>query len=176
MDEDRFAALVVAVQPVRGRGRGEGWAHVRRTGVHRPAFGGRVRLSNLQLLRRRSGCEIPDSAAIRDHRARPGGNDDPGRGLRPRRRGSSRHGLDDVSGAGRARQAPKVPGRDLHCGAVAISVRVSDLRGNNSDDDRGMRGRMGVLRRHLPRPHSRQHQGDRADGGSPRTKVRGGVS
>ena len=50
---------------------------------------------------------------------------------------------------------------DLHRRPLALPLRLPVLRGDDGDGHRGVRGRLGVLRRRLPRPHPRQHQGDR---------------
>ena len=59
LDEDRFAALVVAIQPVRGRDRGEGWATcaAEREFIARHLAGG-VRLSKICKLLRRRGVDV----------------------------------------------------------------------------------------------------------------------
>lgn len=59
LDEDRFAALVVAIQPVRGRDRGEGWATcaAEREFIARHLAGG-VRLSKIGKLLRRRGVDV----------------------------------------------------------------------------------------------------------------------
>ena len=91
-----------------------------------------------------------------------------------RKSSSTRAGSAGSSGSGWPSAA--LPGVDLHPGRVALPLRVPGSRGDDADGDRGLRSRLGVLRRRLRRGHPRQHVDDRADGGSARAADQPGLS
>ena len=107
---------------------------------------------------------VLDAAPVRGRRARlrPAWTDDPRRRRQARRGDPHRHRVDDAARARRARQATAVPRVDLHAARVAVQVRLPVLRGEHRDRDRGVRGRVGVLRRRVRRRRARLHPGDRA--------------
>src|SRR5579885_1755302 len=68
--------------------------------------------------------------------------------------------MDDAARARRARPAPALPRLDLHAERVPLPLRLPLLRRDDGQRDRGLRGRLGLLRRRVSRPHPGQHQGD----------------
>ena len=88
--------------------------------------------------------------------------DDPRRRRRARRGDADRHRLDDAARARRARARRRFRAWIFTPCAVALPLRLSVLRGDDRERDRGVRGGVGVLRRRVPRRHARQHEGDRA--------------
>ena len=59
------------------------------------------------------------------------------------------------AGCASAGHTPAVSRVDLHRRAIASSLRLPRLPGDDGHGHRGVRGGLGVLRGHLPRPHPR---------------------
>ncbi len=168
LTEERLAAVVTALRAAPARPTARAGSSASRSG----------RSSRGTLRARRAAVEDPpaapapgrrhpvrDAVPLRGRRARLRARraDDPGRGRRAGRGDPRRHRLDDAARARRARPAAALPRVDLHAGRVALPLRLPVLRRDDGERDRGVRGRVGVLRRRVPGRHPRQHEGDRHD-------------
>ena len=163
--DDEVRDTLLALQPLGGRPRGDGWAQC---AAQREAIRGwladGLRLTKIRKLLARQGVAIAYPTLYRfavlelqfgqtattipvlDWRARPGA--------------AGRYRAGSAGSRCRPGQPPSVSRVDLHRGPLAPSLRVSDLRGDDRARDRGVRSRVGLLRRRLHGPHPRQHQGD----------------
>ena len=167
LTDERLTLVIAELTTMPGRPHGVSWAlcHAHRDFIARHVEG-RVRLSKVRKLLLRQGIDVPYPTL---HRFAV---EELGFGRTARRfrwptaspaGAADRHGLDAVVRARRARPTAAVARVDLHAARVALPLRLPVLRGDHADRDRGVRGRVGVLRRRLPGPGPRQHQGDRRE-------------
>ena len=111
----------------------------------------------------RNRRQLPDPASVRHlgTGVRQTQAYHPGRRLRARRGASARYRPDGIAGTRRRREAPPLQSVHLHLCSHPPSLRIPGLHGANRRRHRGVRGRLGIFWRNIPRHHPRQHQGDR---------------
>ena len=159
--DDEVREVLLALQPAGGRPRGDGWAacEAQRDGDSSAGSADGLRLTKIRKLLVRQGVAIAYPTlyrfAVLELQFGQTATTMPGARWRAWAGAAGRHRVGRLAHAAGAGEAAPVSRVDLHGGALAASLRLSDLRGDDGARHRGLRSGLGLLRRHLHRADPR---------------------
>jgi len=167
LSDELVGQVAEAVRPVRPGGHGQGWDRLESCREEIQAWVKQgLTVVKIGVLLERQGVAVPyrDAAPVLRGalRVRPfRGDDGAGGGRRAGDGVPAGLRLPGLAGRSGVRAAAQGARADLHRVLFAAHVRVAELHPDPGRVPRRVRGRLGVLRRRVPGPGSRQRPGDR---------------